>query len=196
MQDRQIGRGDRYPALGLHWLLGLVRLAQDDLEEALHELDREQNLAAPNRLYGREYEMNAVYARGACLLRGARPAEAIDCFRRALELYPQHAQSHLGLALAFEATGSRERAESTSRTLQGIVSTLAATRPFEAALVESQILAAEGQARGASAVLCTLLENAPPGFAAWTIPVEPFLHQLTGSHEFATILTRLADRAR
>jgi DNA-binding winged helix-turn-helix (wHTH) protein/Tfp pilus assembly protein PilF len=196
VQDRQIGRGDRYPALGLHWLLGLVRLAQDDLEEALHELDREQNLAAPNRLYGREYEMNAVYARGACLLRGGQPAEAIDCFRRALELYPEHAQSHLGLALAFEATGSGDRAESTSRTLQGIVSTLAATRPFEAALVESQILAAEGQARGASAVLCRLLENAPPGFAAWTIPVEPFLHQLTGSHEFTTILTRLADRAR
>jgi tetratricopeptide (TPR) repeat protein len=119
VQDRQIGRGDRYPALGLHWLLGLVRLAQDDLEEALHELDREQNLATPNRLYGREYEMNAVYARGACLLRGARPAEAIGCFRRALELYPQHAQSHLGLTLAFEATGSRDRAESTSRTLRG-----------------------------------------------------------------------------
>jgi hypothetical protein len=30
VQDRQIARGERYPALGLHWLLGLVRLAQDD----------------------------------------------------------------------------------------------------------------------------------------------------------------------
>src|SRR5262249_766023 len=26
VQDRQISRGDRYPALGLHWMLGLVRL--------------------------------------------------------------------------------------------------------------------------------------------------------------------------
>src|SRR5258708_1870247 len=35
VQDRQIGRGDRYPALGLHWLLGLVRLSQDYADEPL-----------------------------------------------------------------------------------------------------------------------------------------------------------------
>ena len=35
VQDRQIARGDRYPALGLHWMLGLVRLAQGDVDEAL-----------------------------------------------------------------------------------------------------------------------------------------------------------------
>src|SRR6185503_9989859 len=59
VQDRQIARGERYPGLGLHWLLGLVRLAQDDIEEALEEFDRERALAQPHRLYGREYTMHA-----------------------------------------------------------------------------------------------------------------------------------------
>ena len=42
----------------------------------------------------------------------------------------------------------------------------------------------------------TLLENAPPGFACWTIPVEPFLAQLSGSKEFVTVHERLAERSR
>lgn len=90
VQDRQIGRGGRYPALGLHWLLGLVRLAQDDVEEAIAEFDREQVLAEPHRLYGREYAMHALHGRGAALLRARRPDEAIESFHRALELYPHH----------------------------------------------------------------------------------------------------------
>src|SRR4029453_9226585 len=65
VQDRQISRGDRYPALGLHWLLGLVRLAQDDVVEALEEFEREQQFAKPHRLYGREFAMNSWFCRGA-----------------------------------------------------------------------------------------------------------------------------------
>ncbi len=68
VQDRQIGRGGRYPALGLHWLLGLVRLAQDDIEEAIAEFDREGRLAEPHRLYGREFptRSTALRARSCC----------------------------------------------------------------------------------------------------------------------------------
>ena len=74
VQDRQIGRGERYPALGLHWLLGLVRLAQDDVEEALAEFERERALAEPHRLYGREYAMHAAHRprRGAAARRTPR----------------------------------------------------------------------------------------------------------------------------
>src|SRR5207245_2857341 len=41
IQDRQTERRERYPALGLHWLRALVRLAADDIEGALAEFDRE-----------------------------------------------------------------------------------------------------------------------------------------------------------
>jgi len=58
------------------------------------------------------------------------------------------------------------------------------------------VLANEGKVAQASAVLCSLLESAPPGFAAGTIPIEPFLNQTLGTQEFAEVLQRLADRAR
>ncbi len=196
VQDRQIGRGDRYPALGLHWLLGLVRLAQDDVEEALPELDRERQLAEPHRLYGREYEMNTLHSRGACLVRLGRSDEAADCFRRALALFPDHAQSNLGLSVALRAMGSHDVAEEAWRKALGILETLARTRPMEAAIVHSQVLAVEGKLNDAGAVLCNALDDAPPGFAAWTLPIEPFLLQLAGIESFRAALARLSQRAR
>ena len=196
VQDRQIGRGDRYPALGLHWLLGLVRLAQDDVEEALRELDRERQLAEPHRLYGREYEMNSLYGRGACLLRLGRFEEATECFRRALLLYPDHVQSHLGLSVALRAMGSQDAADMTWRKSRAILETLTATRPIEAAIAHSQLLAVDGKPEDAGAVLCKALDEAPPGFAAWTLPIEPFLLQLTGTEAFTSALARLSERAR
>ena len=111
VQDRQIGRGERYPALGLHWLLGLVRLAQDDVDEALDEFDRERVFAEPHRLYGRDTQMNAVHGRGLSQLHAGRFEAAIDSFQQALVLYPDHAQSNLGLARALRATGSHALAE-------------------------------------------------------------------------------------
>lgn len=185
VQDRQIDRGERYPALGLHWLLGLVRLAQDDVEEALRELEKERALAEPHRLYGREYTMHALHARGACLLRLGRTGEAIESFGAAIELYPDHGPSHVALAIA---TGREIDLDAT-------LATLAATRPIEAAILQSQVLAAKGHAGAAGEILSTLLDEAPPGFAAWTLPVEPLLHQLTGTKEFTDALARLARRA-
>jgi DNA-binding winged helix-turn-helix (wHTH) protein/Tfp pilus assembly protein PilF len=196
VQDRQVARGDRYPALGLHWLLGLVRLADGDVDEAVQEFSREEARADPHRLYGREYAMSAVHARGACLLRAGRHADAIACFERALALNPDHAQSHIGLVLAFRATDSSDRAQDASARLAPILKTLTDARPIAAALVESQMLVMEGQPDAACAVLCRCLEAAPPGFAGWTIPVEPLLVQLHGTQAFAATLAQLAERAR
>src|SRR5262245_27833600 len=196
VQDRQVARGDRYPALGLHWLLGLVRLAQGDVDEAIHELSREEQRAGPHRLYGREYEMSAHHGRGACLLHIDRHLEAIDCFERALQLYPEHAQSHIGLLLALRATRQVTRAESVAEALAAILARLADARPVEASLVASQMMATEGRSEDACDVLCTLLESAAPGFAAWTVPIEPFLGQLHGTRAFTAALRRLADRAQ
>jgi DNA-binding winged helix-turn-helix (wHTH) protein len=196
VQDRQIGRGERYPPLGLHWLLGLVRLAQEDVEEALEELAREQELAAPHRLYGREYAMNAHLATGACLLRLARPVDAAESFRRALALYPDHAQSHLGLALALRASGLPAAAKTEHITVQAALDTLTRTRPVEAAIVAAHVAASEGDRGLAVAGLLSVLETAPPGFAAWTLPVEPLLSQVVGTRDLVPVLARLAERAR
>ena len=47
VQDRQIGRGGRYPALGLHWLLALVRLALDDVDSDVRSAAGESILSEP-----------------------------------------------------------------------------------------------------------------------------------------------------
>ena len=45
-------------------------------------------------------------------------------------------------------------------------------------------------------VLAGAVESAPPGFAGWTLPVEPFLRQLTDSKAFAPVFALLAERAK
>ncbi len=196
VQDRQIGRGGRYPALGLHWMLGLVRLAIDDVDEALVEFDRESELAEPHRLYGREYAMNARCGRGAAQLRAKRAGEAVESFRRALDLYPDHVPSHLGLAAALRQTGSPSAADAASERAQSSLPILERSQPIEAGRVRALVLVSRGKQAEAIETLATLLGTAPPGFACWTLPVEPFLAQLSGSKEFAIVHERLAERAR
>jgi tetratricopeptide (TPR) repeat protein len=196
VQDRQIGRGGRYPALGLHWMLGLVRLALDDVDEALVEFDRESTLAEPHRLYGREYAMNALCGRGAAQLRAKRAGEAVESFRRALDIYPDHVPSHLGLAAALRQTGSASAADVASVRAQSSLPVLERAQPIEAARVRALVLASRGKQAETVETLVTLLANAPPGFACWTLPVEPFLAELSGSRAFATVHERLAERAR
>jgi TolB-like protein/Flp pilus assembly protein TadD len=195
VQDRQIGRGGRLPALGLHWLLGLVRLAQDDVDEALDEFERETVLAEPHRLYGREYTMHAFCGRGAALLRAGRPSDAIDAFRQALQLYPQHPSAHLGLALALRATGSAAAADGSLARAHEALPALTRARPLAAAIARAELFAAASDPDRAVAVLDELLD-APAGFVGWTLPVEPFLRQLHDTRPFAAVLERLAERAR
>jgi DNA-binding winged helix-turn-helix (wHTH) protein/Tfp pilus assembly protein PilF len=188
IQDRQIGRGERYPALGLHWLLGLVRLAQDDGEEAIEEFERERDLAEPHRLYGREYAMNALVGRGAALLRAGQQDGAAASFRDALAFYPDHPLVHLGLALAGRQEGYRD-AETALKVLDH-------TKPIESAVIRAQWLAAQGHGAAAAERLAGVLTDAPPGFAGWSLPVEPFLLQVFDKRALAPVFGQLAERAR
>ena len=58
------------------------------------------------------------------------------------------------------------------------------------------MLAIDGSLAQADAVLCNALDAAPPGFAAWTLPVEPLLAQLTRGTALTNVLARLSERAR
>lgn len=196
IQDRQIGRGERYPALGLHWLLGLVRLAQDDAEEALAEFALERALAQPHRLYGREYAMNAWLAGGAALLRAGRAGDAADSFAAALALYPDDPASHVGMALAQRARGDVAKADAALARADAVLVSLAPHKPIEAAVVRAGRLAGTGDEADAAAGLARMLDEAPPGFAGWALPVNPFFRQVVDRQEFKDVLARLAERAR
>lgn len=176
IQDRQIGRGERYPALGLHWLLGLVRLAQEDVQEAIEEFDRERALAQPHRLYGREYTMHAHVGHGAALLRAGRKSDAARSFESARALYRDHPLPLAGLALVGRAKFDPE--------------------PVADPLLRGVTLAAAGHAGEAALVLGKVLDTAPPGFAGWWLSVEPFLRYPTEHKQLADVFGRLAARAR
>ena len=105
------------------------------------------------------------------------------------------AQSNLGLSVALRAMGSLEVADAAWRTARTSLDTLAVTRPLEAAIVRGQMLAVEGKPEEAGAALCKALHDAPPGFAAWTLPIEPFLLQLAGTKALTAALTLLSGRA-
>jgi DNA-binding winged helix-turn-helix (wHTH) protein/Flp pilus assembly protein TadD len=100
-QDRQRA-GGRFGAVGLHLLLGLVRLARGDEGGAVAELQREMQARSLSHLYGREAVANACCALAAIHARGGRQEETAAALRQALEIVPGYPP-----ALALE--GGRRR---------------------------------------------------------------------------------------
>jgi tetratricopeptide (TPR) repeat protein len=198
LQDRQAGRASRYPANGLHWLLGLVYLAQGDARVALAEFRRELESAAgaSARVYGGEFVMNAHSGCGFALLAERRIDEAAAAFGEALRLFPGHARSQIGVARCHAAAGRKTEAHAALERAGAFVAELGrGGRQLEAALISAMAAVARGRPTDAVALLDRLLAEAPPGFPGWTIPIEPMLEPLRGQPEFAGILARLADRA-
>jgi tetratricopeptide (TPR) repeat protein len=165
------------------------------VEDALAEFGREAELAKAERLYGREYAMHAHLGRACAHLDAARPDAAIDDLRAALALYPDQPQSEIGLARAYDARGQTDAARAALDRAEAAVAVLDRTKPVEAAMVRAQLHAVRGDRAAVASTLDGLLATAPPGFAGWTIPVEPHLRQTADSKDLTEISARLADRA-
>ena len=196
VQTRQIEHHTRFPALGLHWLLALVRLAQDDAPGALDEFDRELELADPERLlYGIEYRINAYYSRGLTLIHLRRFDEGVDSLTAALGVYPEHAPTRIALARALRYNGDLSAANAELARVEETVAILSRRRPYYSAIIGAALLVEQNRREEAVKRLSSLLADAPPGFAAWTLPVEPLLRPLSEQPGFALLLKRLAERA-
>jgi DNA-binding winged helix-turn-helix (wHTH) protein/tetratricopeptide (TPR) repeat protein len=196
VQDRQSHFKQRYPAKGLHWLLGMVRLARGDAAEALLEFDREIASGA-GQLYAPEFNMNAYDGAGFAHLATEDPGSAVASFRRALDLFPEHARSLVGLGAALAADGDKVGADTAfARSAAAIEALKRGGRGGEASLAEAFHHAVRGRPDDAVAALHRLLDKAELSFAGWTIPVEPLLEALRRTTGFQGILTRLAEKAR
>jgi DNA-binding winged helix-turn-helix (wHTH) protein/tetratricopeptide (TPR) repeat protein len=196
VQDRQADRKQRYPAKGLHWLLGLVRLASGDTAEALREFERE-HASGTRQLYGREFAMNAHDGAGFAHLDAAEPARAIEQFAKALELFPDHARSLVGLGAARAAAGDDAGAqEAFTRATAAIDALRRGGRASEAMLAEAMHHCARGNADRALETLHALLDRPDMPFSGWTIPIEPLLEPLRKQPEYQRVTGRLAERAR
>jgi tetratricopeptide (TPR) repeat protein len=91
-QDDQ-DEGARFSAVGLHLLLGLVRLARGDRQAALDHFDREVARESSAHLYAREACANAWCAIAAVRLRDGDAAAARAAFDRARALVPGHPEA-------------------------------------------------------------------------------------------------------
>ena len=195
--ERRAAEGaERFPASGLHGLLGLVRLAQGDAPGARVAFDRE--LQSPgSRLFADECARDAWTGHGFALLVGQDPAGAAEAFERALATDPDHPRALNGLAAACRDLGAIDRAAaSAGRVMQVVEALRDGGRPGEAAMVSAVGLAVAGRGVEATTRLGDLLAVAPPGSTGWTMPIEPGLALLRHDPAWPGLLARLADRAR
>jgi len=196
LQDRQTGRW-RFPVSGLHWMLGLVLLAQGHPDEALGEFQRELETGAAASVYRTEFTMNAHDGRGFALLVKRQPDEAARAFQQALRLFPDHARTHVGLAACSQAANRKADVRThLDRAEQSVTELAAGGRLFESHLLSAQVAVVRGRPTDAIQTLDRMLTEAPAGYPGWTIPIEPIFKALQLQPEFAAILARLFDRAR
>ena len=186
----------RFPGYGLHWLLGLTSLVEGDVAAASAAFDRE--LARPARgLHANEFAMDACDGHGFARLAAGDASGAVVMFERALERYPRHARSLVGLSAAQGRAGDKTAAAATlARARAAIEELIGQDRRAEAAMACAFASVVAGKPADAIATLDALLSKAPPGPAGWTLPVEPLLATLRGTPAFDALLTKLADRAK
>jgi DNA-binding winged helix-turn-helix (wHTH) protein len=191
-----VGDGTAFPAIGLHWLHGLLLLRNGQIGASLKAFAREIDGATPTRIYGDEFRVNAQIAAGFAHLAAKDPPGATDAFRAALEIFPRNGRALIGL---YQALSDTVLAPESHRLLpqieQSIAELSAGGRRVEAAIVTAAACAARGEIDAGCATLQTLLDAAPPGQAGWLLPVDPALAPLRSAPGFSRIAAQLSARA-
>jgi tetratricopeptide (TPR) repeat protein len=196
VQDRQAHLRQRFPARGLHWLLGLVRLAHGDVDEAAAEFGREI-AGGTGQLYGAEFVMNAHDGAGFAKLSSGDPRGAQKHFKQALELFPAHARSLVGLGVALASDDRKKEAANAFQQAATAVEALRrGGRASASAMTQAFLYVTTGRHVDALQCLRALLERSDSPFAGWTMPIEPLLGPLRNTREFDQVLESLAARAR
>ena len=197
VQDRQAHMKQRYPAKGLHWLLGIVRLARGDAAEACWS-SIGKSCSGAGQLYGPEFAMNAHDGAGFAHLRVERSAVRpwSGSGRRSACSRSTRARWS-ALARALRADGEAVAADAAfARASSAIEALRRGGRGGEAAMAEALQHAVRGRQEDAIAALHKLLDKAELSFSGWTIPVEPLLAPLRQTPAFQGVLSKLAERAR
>jgi DNA-binding winged helix-turn-helix (wHTH) protein len=196
-QDRQARSGNRFPAIGFHWLLGALEAHAGRLGLGLTEYARELEQSDPSRLYGPEYAAVALTARGHAALQSDQPADALDAFRAARRHLSGYARATIGEAAALARLGELEAAEHAWRQVDQARDHLERSgRTHEALIVRACEASMRGDAPAAVRILERFLAVVPPCHLGWTIPIEPCFSALGDNGAFRGVLSRLAERAR
>ena len=196
-QSRQTAhKGAPFPAVGLHWLRGLLLLRDGRMGLAIQSFSREINELRAQQIYASEFRANAQVAAGFAYLAAGDPAGAVNAFRLALETLPRQGRALIGLHEALCQMARAPAAEPLLAQVDDAVEELAMSqRLSEAALVKAAAEAARGDRDAACTTLQNLLEHAPPGHAGWLIPIDPAFAALRRHPHYAQLMALLAVRA-
>jgi hypothetical protein len=141
--------------------------------------------------------MNAHDGAGFAHMADGDASAAAARFRKALELFPEHGRSLVGLGAALHQDGDRAAAgDAFGRADKAIESLRRGGRSGQAFMVEAFHHAVKDRRDEAVLALHRLLDRPESSFSGWTIPVEPLLTPLRGTPAFASVLGKLAERAR
>ena len=195
LQQRLGEARSRFPANGLHWMLGSVLLAMGDFAGALAELAREGK-DDRRTLYAREYAVAALNAQGWARLAAGDVAQADTAFRASLQLHAEQVRPHLGLALvARRRRQARAADDALGAARQSIEQLRQGGRAVEASLMAAAENMVEDRHEHAVDALESLLLQTDHGPAGWMMPIEPLFQPLASSQRFRDVLRRLAERA-
>jgi len=195
LQERPGAARSRFPANGLHWMLGSILLARGDAAGARAEFEREGK-SDHQTLYAREYAVAALNGQGWVLLDAGEPARAEAAFRASLRAHPEQVRPHLGLALVARGRRQAAAAEDALGAARHAIEELRhGGRTVEASLMAAAENTVEQRHEHAVDALESLLLQTEHGPAGWILPIEPLFRPLTGSKRFSEVLRRLAERA-
>lgn len=191
-QDRQ-QEGGRFGTVGLHLLLGLVRLARGEESGAEEELARELTFESAGHIYTSQACAATWSAIGALRLARSRTGEAVAAFTQALEHVPGHLSALAAMCVVADRAGqSAPRAQ-----VEGRLAELRRHGALvEAAIAAGIVDALEGRPDDAAARVLAALQATPDRTSAgWTIPIEPLLRIPAAPEAWAPVLALLRNRA-
>jgi DNA-binding winged helix-turn-helix (wHTH) protein len=175
----------RFGSVALHWLRGLIALARADTALAIEEFQRELSSESEGHLYARECAANTWYAIGALRLRQRDIEGARAAFSESMARVAAHPIAAVALsAIDPQRSDARPVDAGTSRATDTDRAMLGAIR-----------LTLQGSPDAAAGLVDQALVAAPPGNAAWVLPVEPLLNVAAQPQLWAGALSRLRARA-
>ena len=176
--------GAMFGAVGLHWLSGLLQLAQGDAADAERHFERELAFEGSGHLYARECCSATWYAKGAQAWHRGDRSTASRAFSEVLRRVPRHP---LALAaLADEVPDDQFEARLQSADERGANVDVAVARAVRQVAREQT---------PQPALLLPVLRQVPPGASGWYLPVEPMLRPLADMSRWGAALALLRSRA-
>lgn len=169
------------PAVGFHWLLGMILASKGDAEAAVRCFEEEISSSAAH-VYGREFAVNAHVAMGFVRLAQRDLDAAAQSFANA----GAHPKARVGVYAI-----DRDRPPVDA----ALAELISSERHAEAALVDAGAHLVDGRADDAASTLDRLLAAAPAGPAGWIIPIDPMLAGIRDHTAKQPLFAKLAARA-